>query len=306
MMKTLSEIAKEKAKKQPHQIDEILEEAPVLARLKFEEATHDFHNVAEEVTDVTGATWVPMNGVLPTVDAVTNLRKVDLAIMGGEIEVPEDTAKVFGGKDSYFAKKLPKVHKKTGMDTERRIIYDNWKRYAITNKMAYKTAAASGAGYSIIAVRLVSGEHNGLYSPSGFNQGTMLNVMALNGGNLYKSVSDKYKGVNVYGIRLKAYLGWQILNKRTCAAIVNIQPDKLPTAMQIDDMLADIRATDSGNTMLIMHPKCRNLLGGFKESKLMMSVGEKNFSQQLMNWNGIPILTTYNMDDGTEPFVTIA
>lgn len=304
-MKTLSEIAKEKAKKQPKQIDEILEEAPVLAKLKFMEATHDFHNVAEEVTEVTGATWVPMNGVLPAVDAVTALRKVDLAIMGGEIEVPEDTARVFGGKEAYFAKKMPKVHKKTGMDTERNIIYNNWKQWCVVNKKAIGTAAVTGTGYSILAVRLEEGVHCGLYSPVGFSQGTMLNVMALNGGNLYKSTSDRYKGVNVYGIRLKAYLGWQILGTRCCAAIVNVQKNAVPTAMQIDDMLADIRATDSGSTMLVMHPKCRNILGTFKETKLQMTVGEKTYNQAIMSWNGIPIVTTYNMDDGTEPFITL-
>lgn len=304
---TLSEIAKHKAKKQPKQVDEILEETPILSRLRFEESTHDFHNVAEVVTEVTGASWAPMNGVLAKVDAATQLTKVDLAIMGGEIEVPEDTANQFGGKEAYFEKKLPKIHRKTGMNTERCVIYDNWQAYAIKSGNAINAGAAADGVYSMYFVRLVPGEHGGLYSPIGFNQGTMLNVKALSGGELYKSQDPKLAGVNVYGIRLKAYLGWQILNKRTCGAIFNITRDHLPTSAMIDDMLSDIRATTSGTSFIVCHQKVLNMLGEkYKESALQMGLADKEYNTQISRWNGIPLYTTYNMDDGTENMVPFA
>lgn len=309
---TLSEISKERAKKQPHQIDEILEEAPILARLKFEESSHDMHNVAEQVTDVIGASYVAMNAALPKLDAATSLTKVDLAIMGGKMEVPEDTARMFGGKEAYFAKKLPKIHKKTGMDTERAIIYGNWKAFALQSGNAFNAGATAidpvtKGTYSLFAVRLVPGEHGGLYSPKGFGQGTMLNVMALNGGNLYESQDANLKGVDVYGIRLKAYLGWQILNTRTCAGIFNITKDHVPTSMMIDDMLSEIRATASGNTFLVCHQNVLNMLGThYKENALQMGISDKEYNTQINRWNGIPVYTTYNMDKGTEPLVTFA
>ena len=300
-MRTLSEIAKEKAKKQPHEIDQILEETPVLSRLKFSESTHDMHNVAEVVTEVDGAEWVPMNGVLPQLNAASRLTKVDLAIMGGEMEVPEDTARMFGGKDRYFAKKLPKIRRKTGMQTEQNIIYANWFKYAAANNRYWSADTTADTGYTLFAVRLVDGEHNGLYSPKGFGNGTMLNVMPLSGGNLYKSSSDQYKGVNVYGIRLKAYLGWQILNDRTVAMITGISAKKPPTKAMIDDILTEIRATDSGNTMLVCHPKCLNVLYTFKDSPLRMTNADKGIDTRINSWNGIPVITTYNMTEGKDP-----
>lgn len=307
---TLSELSKERAKKQPHQVDEILEEAPILARLKFEESTHDLHNVVEKVTDVTGASFVPMNAALPFVNTTTALTKVDLAIMGGKIEVPEDMARVFGSKEAYFQKKLPAIHKKTGMDTERTIIYNNWKEYCLStgsSKNAKNAGATAGGTYSMFAVRLVQGEHGGLYSPKGFNQGTTLNVMAINGGNMYESLNKDTYGVHVFGIRLKAYLGWQIVNSRTCGAIFNISADHIPTSTMIDDMLSDIRATDSGNTFIVCHSKVLNLLGTkYKEASLRMGIEDKEYNTQISKWNGIPVYTTYNMDEGTEPVVAFA
>ncbi len=300
-MRTLSEIAKEKAKKQPKEIDQILEETPVLARLRFSESTHDMHNVAEIVTEVDAADWVPMNGVLPQLNAASRLTKVDLAIMGGEIEVPEDTAIQFGGKDAYFAKKLPKIRKRTGMQTEQNIIYGNWYNYCRDNGRYVSADTSANNGYTLFAVRLVDGEHNGLYSPKGFGQGTMLNVLPLSGGSLYKSQSDQYKGVNVYGIRLKAYIGWQILNSDTVAMITGISAGKPPTKAMIDDMLTEVRATDSGTTMLVCHQKCKDILNSFKDSPLRMVPGDKAMDTRIDTWNGIPIITTYNMTKGQDP-----
>ena len=48
-----------------------------------------------------------MNAPLPEVGASLGLKKIDLSIMGGEIECPEDTAKMFEGKEKYFARKMP-------------------------------------------------------------------------------------------------------------------------------------------------------------------------------------------------------
>lgn len=298
-MKTLKELSDEYAKKQPKQVDAITEDAPIMKIIPFEAASHPLWNMAEVTTDVTGAGWVEMNAPLPVVDAATNLQKVDLAILGGEMEVPEDTAKMFGGKEKYFAKKQPKVLRKSGATAEQRIYYDNWRKYALDNGKAI-TAGGTGAGYSLMAVRFVSGEHCGLYSPEGFSNGAMMDVQAINGGNIYKALSGIYQGVLVYGVRLKSYLGLQILNPNTVACICNIDATHIPTAMMVDDLLAAVRADSSGKTKLVMHPKVRSWLGTHKGASLNTTVDTKNMDRSLTHWDGTELVTSYNILQGTE------
>ncbi len=298
--KTLKELSIEFAKKQPEQVDDLTEEAPILGRFKFQVASHAMWNIAEKVTEVTGPAFVDMNAPLGTVDAATKLQKVDLSILGGQMTVPEDTAKVFGGREKYFARKMPSIMKQSGMTTERAILYDNMRQWAIDNNKIRKTAAGSGAGYTILAVRIEEGANCGLYSPEGFSGGAILDRMHINGGNLY----DIGSGVLGYGIRLKSYLGWQIVSDRNISAILNVQSGNLPTAMQIDDALADIRATNSGSTMLLMHERVKNYLtGNYKDGVMKMVPGDKNIDRFVDSWNGVPIVTSYNFYDGTEAFV---
>lgn len=299
-MKTLKELSDELAKKQPQMADSVTEEAPILNIIPFQESSHPMWNMAEEVADVTGAGWVDMNAPLPVVDASTNLRKVDLNVFGGEIEVPEDTAKMFGGKERYFGKKMPKVLRRSGMTAEQRILYENMRQYAIDNGKAITAGASSGGTYSIICCRFSEGENCGLYSPEGFKQGAMLDIQPINGGDIYKPASGLYAGVLVYGLRLKAYLGYQLLNANTVSTICNIAAGNIPTAMMIDDMIAKARGVANGKTFLFMHPRCKSLLASMKGTALNMTPEDKNYDRQLEKWSGIPLMTSFNMLDAGE------
>lgn len=303
MGKTLKELAVIHAKKQPAQVDDLTEEAPILANIPFEEASHDLWNMYESVDEVQGAGWVQMNAPLPAVDVTGDLRKVDLAILGGELECPEDMANMFGGKEKYFARKLPKVIRRSGMAAEHRILYDNFRAWALNNAKAV-SAGATGNAYSMLAVRFVAGETCGLYSPRCFKQGAVLDSTPINNGGLYKAASGAYSGVLVYGMRLKAYLGIQIANKHSVAALVNINSEHKPTAAMIDDMLADVRAT-AGSTYLFMHEKAKNLLQDFKGTALQVDAAGRDMDRRITHWNGIEIITSYNFDDGTESAVTL-
>lgn len=300
-MPTLKELSVLYAKKQPGQVDQLLEDAPILARMPFQEATHDLWNVYEEVTDVTGAGFVNFDAVLPSVSAGTEARQTDLAVMGGQIEVGEDKAQVFGGRDAYFAKQMPFILKKTGMSTEYALLYNNLRKYCIDNSLLVSALATGGKNYSILAVRFDSLENTGLYSPKGFSNGALLTGLPINGGNLYKNAS----GVLVYGMRLKAYFGWQIASKRAVKAIVNVTSAKLPTANQINDVLTDIRA--GGNTVLLMHPRVKGYLGTkYKTDIVQMQQSENGINNMIDTWNGIPMLTSFNFLDGTEADVTVS
>lgn len=292
---TLKELSNHYVKKQNVVVDTVTEKAPILDIIPFAPASHSLWNVYENTMDITGPAFVPLNSPLPAVDMTTDIKKVDLDIMGGVLEVPEDQAKLFGGAQAYFTKKMPKILSKAGMSTEQRMLYGNFIPYAVSNGMARTAGGTGNTTASIVAVRFEREVTNGLYSPEGWKNNSMLDELAINGGNLYSltTAGHKYQGVLGYGMRLKGYFGMQIADKRTCAAILNITPNNLPTSMQIDDLLADIRA-DKRDTWLFMHVKVRNLLGSYKEKALKLTVTDKEYNTSLESWDGIRIVTSYN------------
>lgn len=299
----MKEIANKYVDKQDTMVDELLEKSPILDSVRWEQASHNFWNVAEEVTDVTGAGFTNFNAPLQSMNVSTDLRRTDLAVLGGEMEVREDTARQFGGAEAYFRKKEPKLLKKAGMDTERKLYYDNWLAKAIDDGNVTDAGATSGGTYSIVAIRMEEGVNCGLYDPTNFDTGSLLKVEPINNYSRYYT-RESGQTVLGYGVTLKGNFGWQNLSKRCVAAIVNIQKGHLPTALMLDDLLATIRA-DDGRSMLLMHRKCKNLaLNPFKESHLETIVGQKEFNRSVESYDGIPVVTSYNLKDGTETAIT--
>lgn len=308
---TLRTIALDKSKKQPKQIDHLTEEAPILNTVPFMAATHDLWHVADQLVSADAMGFVAMDAPLPEVNSTSRLIKFDLAKMGGTIEVGEDKARQYGGAAKYFADKSGPVLKVTGQTTERVIVYENLRQYAIdkflageTTRTVYSAAGAADANYSIVAVRFEEGVCCGLYNPNGFGNGVMFDTEPISGGNLYKN-SD---GVLVYGIRMKCDLGFLLDGVRNVGAIVNIDiaNNKLPTDMQMDDLLADIRATGSGRTMLLMHQRVMDALGRtYKGDQIQMRPADRNIDMQVNAWHGVPMLPSYNLYDGTEADVAL-
>jgi hypothetical protein len=304
---TLRQVALDKSKKQPKQIDHLTEEAPILDLTPFTAATHDMWHAAEQLISADAMGFVSFDAPLPSVSSDTALIKFDLAKMGGMIEVAEDKARQYGGHTKYFADKTAPVLKATGSSTERVIVYNNLRQYALdqflsgkTTRTVYSAGGSANANYSIIAVRFEEGVCSGLYNPKGFGNGVMFDTEAINGGNLYKINAAGQLG---YGVRLKTDLGFMITGVRNVGAIVNIDPtgNKLPTAMQIDDLLADIRATDSGRTMLLMHSRMKGALcRAFKDSRVQMRPADKIINRDLEGWGGVPFVSSYNLYEGSE------
>jgi len=306
---TLRELSAHYAKKQPKQVDNLTEKAPILEIIPFEEASHGLWNAYEENVNIEGAAFVDMNAPLPEVGADSELKKVDLNIMGGEMFVAEDKCQMFGGPAKYFAKKMPIILRASGMSAEQKIVYDNFRQFAIDNGNALDGGADTDDCYSIVAVRFQPGVTTGLYSPEGFKSGAMLDVKPIANGALYKNSS----GVLGYGQRLKGYFGIQIADDRTVAAILNINASHVPTPAQIDDLLAMVRA-DSADTKLFMHMRCKNFLNKYKGGdgatagvgSLQTTPQTKDLVRLFEAWNGIPIVTSYNMLEGTEESVSLS
>lgn len=291
---TMKELALKYATVQPHMVDNLLEEAPVLEQVKYQKATHGLWNVYSKATNVQGAGFVDMNAPLPQMSFDRKLEKVDLSIMGGELFCPEDTAKQYGGHNQYFAERQPRFLRDAGVNTEKVLIYKNYRQFALDNENV-QNAGATGSGYSILCVRHIPGEICGLYSPEGFKQGAMLDVQAINNGGLYHNK----EGVLGYGVRLKGYFGFQLANEKAVSAIVNIDRDHVPTEEQMDELLIGARA-NPGTTHLYMHPKVLNMLNKYKGSILRTVNSDSEINRTFDQWNKIKIITSYNFMDGTE------
>ena len=104
MSSTLKEIAVALSQKQEHYVNSLTEESPILDNMRFDESTHGLWNAYEEVSKINGAGFVDINQPLPQMEVDTNLKKIDLSILGGEIFLPEDKASVIGISE-YFGKK---------------------------------------------------------------------------------------------------------------------------------------------------------------------------------------------------------
>ena len=313
-MPTLKELSIKYATKQPHQINHLLEETPILNIVPFEESSHSMWNAYDEVTNIDGAGFVDLDAPLPSVGVDTELKKVDLSIMGGKMTVGEDKARLMGGKAAYFANKMPAVLRQTGMNTEKAILYDNIRQYTIDKHTSSNPrmidAGGSGTGYTLMAVRFVGGETTGLYSPQSFSDGTMLKAKPINGGNLYNIAESGQPEKLGYGVRLKNYFGFMIANMETVACIMNITIPigtstgrKIPTAMMVDDLLDLVRV--NSNTFLCCHPRVLTALREIKGSLLQMIPENKNIDRSISHWESTPILTSYNFNKGTDANVTV-
>ncbi len=306
-MTTLKELAVQFSKKQPKQVDALTEKAPILDVIPFEEASHGLWNAYEDLSTVQGAGFVELNAPLPQVTADADLKKVDLAIMGGEIEVPEDKARMFGGKEQYFARKTEAILRASGMAAEKKIVYDNFRAFALDHGKALSAGADTDDCYSIVAVRFEPSVTCGLYSPESFRRGSLLDQVPINNGGLYKNAA----GVLVYGMRLKGYFGIQIADPRSVAAIVNINAANVPTAAQVDDLLAMVRA-DAADTKLFLHMRCKNLLNRYKAGdgngagSLQTFAETRDLNRTFEAWNGIPLVTSYNLLEGAEAAVSLS
>lgn len=296
-MSTLHEIAVEYANKQPGMIDALTEDSPILDVVKWQPSTHGLWNLAEKMTDVKGPGFVKPDAPLPHMSAASELVHTDLHIMGGTMEVPSLKAKKLGGPEKYFAKYQDKILRKAGMDTEMKLVMDNWYAAARSAKNI-RSAGGTGSGWFMLAVRFDELANCGLFDPDQFDSGRFFRIDVLHGGNEDYLIGKGLENVLGYTIVYRTAFGWQILDaKRTCSAIVNIEPGKYPTADQIDDMLADVRATPA-NTYIFCSPRARTYgLNPHKKDHIMLTQSDKDGGFQLESWTGIPIVMSHNLNE---------
>lgn len=298
------------AKKQAVIIDDVTEDAPILAMLPMQEASHGLRNVYEQLKDVDGAQLVNLDDELPSINADGTLEYQDLGVLGGIIRVGEDKAKRFGGVGNYFATKMPSILRETGANTETSFIYNNILPYANANsKEQLAGGSTADSQYSICCVKWVAGETTGLYDADGFGTGKAFDITPVNGGNIYEYTDSDSKDKLVYGQRIKAYIALQLANPRNVSSIRNVELTAdattdtgykaLPTEAMMRKMIRDARAT-SANSFIYCHPAVKDALGAYKGSALEMTTLDNDRNTKVEAWDGIPIISSYNFKDGTE------
>lgn len=299
---TLHEIALDKAKKRPELVDFLTEEAPILKMLKWIPATHGLWNVEEILDSITGASFTDLGAPLPTMKAETQLKQTYVNLLGGEVEVSKDKADQFGGAQKYFARRENAFFKQAGMDTELAIWRDYWRKAAVKGKLMTKCGGTSNCS-TVMVVRFDQENNVGIYDPTQFNQGRLLDPHPINGGNLYHLRSQA--GVLGYGVEYRGRFGWQLLNPaRAVHALVNIdiagETPKLPTLTQIEDAIASVHGS-ANNTMIFGHHRVvQRVFSAIKQADIMYVNGDTNLQTIVGAINGVKVIGSYNLPDSTE------
>ena len=297
---TLREIAIEHAKKRPELVDYLTKKAPILDAVKWVPATHGLWNVEEVLSNVNGAGMVDLDAPLPSMDASTRLETTYVSVMGGRLEVGVDNAAQFGGPDAYFSRREEKFFNMAGMDTEKGIYSNFWRKAAI--KVGCKTSAGGtgNALSTIMVVKMDSHINTGIYDPTGFKQGRLMEVSPLYGGNKYLDS----KGRTVYGVEYRGRFGWQLLAPKECVhAIVNVDAAHLPTLAQIEDAIAAVEG-DASDTMIFGYALIlQKTFSAIKQADIMYVNGDKSIQTIVGDINGVKLIGSYNVSKLNEAAV---
>ena len=142
----------------------------------------------------------------------------------------------------------------------------------------------------------------GIYDPTGFNQGRLVDITPINGGSLYHLRSQE--GVLGYGVEYRGRFGWQNLApERAVHAVVNVNAENLPSLGQLEDAIAAVRGT-AENTYIFGHHKIlQKTMSSIKKEYLQMTVNDGSMKTVIGDVNGVKLVGSYNLPDGTEAAV---
>ena len=316
MKNTLREINIHLAKKQQGLVNTLLENNPIIASIPVKAASHGFYNLYSKIDSIDSLQEVDYDDELPTVGISFDLGKTRLGKIGGKLPMPEDAAKEMGGFDRYAADRIPSIIEHAGNDNEGRIYYNGFLKAAIANGQVQSAGGSTdNKQYSMIAVHWDNDSTIGLYNPNAVNNQKLFAVRLLNGGNIGEIDVNGKKIVGKMVV-ISMEFGLQLADPRYVAAICNIEPtanvsdpeklDKLPTRKQIEDMLGAVRANAS-NTVIYAHPTLVGYLAQkFQLPQRTITNETTSVRYQLVDWNGVPFVSSYNISWGKDAVVNVA
>lgn len=299
-MRTITDMQIDQMKPQSVLIDSLTEDAPLLAHMPMIAANKGISNTYEKLLKVTGGSTVELDAPISEGIFESELQQQNLSKIQFKVEAGKDKLQLLG-ENSFFSKRLTTLLKSTGAACEASIISDVLLHHAKAQDNCIDAdGSTSSVQSSILAVRWAEDATIGLYSDKLAGNGKLFEIEPLAAGGIYEN-SD---GVACKGMLCTTFLGVQIGDPASVNAIVNIQlaaTASLPTAADIDALLLLIRATPS-NSMLIMHPAIYNAVKTLITRTY--SATDNSVNNSFVNWDGIPILTTYNYSYGSEAVVS--
>lgn len=315
MKNTLKDINVYLAKKQQGLVNALLEKNPIIDSMPMKAASHGFYNVYSKVTDIEAMGEVDYDEELPTVGISFDLGRTRLGKIGGKLAMPQDAAKEMGGYSKFANDRVPLIIGKSGNENEARIYYRGFLKSAIANGKAVSCGGSTAnKQYSMAFVHYDMDSTVGLYNPNSVSNGKLFATLALNGGNEYEI---EVNGKKCIGKMLAMYMefGVQLADPKAIGALVNIQPsanvsdpdkiDGLPTRMQIEDRLSGVRANPA-NTYIYCHPTLLGYLAiKYQLPQRVISNEDTGIRYTLVDWNGVPMVGSYNINWGTEAVVSL-
>ena len=303
-------------------VDNISRATPMVATMPTKQTNKGRENVYEVVTDIYAIPQTELDAPLTNINAESKLERSGLGhwsakqeIGVGKLNELQTTA------PAYFAEKSAKVFRKTAQNFESSVIYNNIQAYAVSqhkktgtiftgNRVHNLGGTNANKQYSIEIVTWDGDVNTGLYSSQAFGgiRTGMFEVGQIGNGTYLNS-----NGVEVYGASYRMDAGVQLANAQNVTAIANIENTGASFVADIKTANLDYyislmleRAEPSdGQCYIYMHPELQVAISNaFKDSVNSTEFNIGNYSREILTWNGIPIIATRNMKNGTESVIS--
>lgn len=305
-------------------VDNISRATPMLATMPTVKTNKGDENVYEIVTDIDAMPQTELDAPLQDVNAESRLEYEGMLHWSGKQEIGVGKLNRLGvSQGEYFASKAGKVFKKTAQNFESTMIYNKIQKFALDNNKAngiFKGNRAINFGgttadkqFSIQIVTWDGDVTTGLYNPEGFGGRGLTTGMF----NMTPIVNGAYLNTAqqlVYGMAYFMDAAIQLADPQMVTTIVNIEnvddlvgsliSGKLDYKLSLALENADPAA---GQTYIYMRPELQVAVGAaFTNSMNETSFKIGEFESRLRTWQGVPIISTRNMYNGTEPVKTVA
>lgn len=313
-MKTINELVVGLAQTQQEIVKTATNGNPIIATLPMQAATHGYKNVYAKQTKVDAPKPVQRDSELPVVGISHELGEATLGKIGGRLPMPRDLATNLGGYEVMLDRNLQTIIEKGTNNNEKQIYYDGFMKYALQNgNYASAGGTTDNKQYSLVIAHYDPAGVVGLYNGNKLSNGKLFEQYMLWGGA--EGEIELADGTKCTGkmFCIEAELGIQLARPEYVQAIVNIEPkanasdskkiDGLPSLELLAKKLSDARA-NMANTFIYCHPYIASCLAiNYNLDQRRIKNGDGKLDFILTEINGIPVVGSYNINDGTESVI---
>jgi hypothetical protein len=301
-------------------INNLVRKTPVLMSMTSTATNNGREILYERVVDIDAIAQTELDAPLQNFSADSEIGREGLLHWSGKKEIGVGKLnELQTTAPAYFAKKAIQSFGKTAQNIESTVMYKNIQATAIANNKsgqpfagtrAHSLGGATANNYSIQFVTWDADSTTGLYSKTAFgSNGGGFDVAQIGKGTYLDSA-----GVEVYGASYRMDFGVQLADAQNVTSIVNISNTgssivaDLKTA-NLDyymSLMLDRADPANGMTAIYMHPELLVAIEtAFVDSLNSTDFKMGEFNNQLRTWQGIPIITSRNMLNGTEAKITL-